>query len=196
MKPWLIMGAVLLAGCSTAPDPVLYMLNTHTATPPAAANGPKISLAEIGLPSYARSSLIVSDDGQGRVRLDDNHRWAAAPAEAITAALAQRLEHTLDATVLVQPLPRDYRPAFTIRVVFERLVRTAEGGSAMSGRALISDTQRRDVYVVRFDTRIGAADATYTSYMASVREALTELAGRIGEQIRAAITADETAAGN
>ncbi|MEL7536827.1 MAG: ABC-type transport auxiliary lipoprotein family protein [Pseudomonadota bacterium] len=178
-----LLATCLVAACSSAPEPVLYTLEPSLTGRDSQRDGPRISLAEVELPAYARSNLIASADGPNKIRLDDDHRWASVPSESITSALAQQLEAALDGTVLVQPHPRRFRPTLAIRVNFDRLLRTERGAAELSGRAIISVDASESIEIVRFAVVGAATGADYAAYMASVQAALEEIASRIADRV-------------
>ena len=172
-------------GCASAPTPTYYTLDVPGSDRVDSDSELRISLAEVALPDYARSNLLASADGPNRITLDDNHRWASAPSETLTHALATYLEQSLAATVLIQPHPRRFAPDVTVDVSLERFHRSASGSANLGGRVVVTGAGLTDVGVVRFAIDAPTAGADYADYVVSVQAALKRLA----ERIAAAITA-------
>ncbi|MEM1262394.1 MAG: PqiC family protein [Pseudomonadota bacterium] len=182
----LLLAMIALAGCASAPNPTLYMLPAPLGDGSSATRTIAIGLAEVELPAYARSSLIASADSEHRVRLDDNHRWASPPSEALTRGLAVRLENQLQADVLVRPYPREFVPALVIEVSFDELLRSTDGAATMRGKALLVHARDRDVTIVRFEIHeTPSGNRGYEGFMAAIGAGLTELASRISATIDA-----------
>ncbi|MEM8981566.1 MAG: PqiC family protein [Pseudomonadota bacterium] len=177
-----------IAACATAPPPTLYKLPLPSPVDSSDDRALTIAIADVELPAYARSNLIASIDADYRIDLDDNHRWASPPAEAITRTLAAHLERQLDADVLVRPYPRTFQPQLTVTVQFDEFVRSADGAALMRGRAVLDIAGSRGIEIVRFSIRQSAsATRIYSAYMTGVSKGLMQLAERIDTAISASL---------
>ena len=170
---------VLLAGCAASPPPSYYTLSLP---PPRTTNDAapiRISLAEVGLPAYARASQLASLVEPNRIELDDDHRWASAPSEALTTLLAAELENAAGASVLIRPHTRTFKPDFTIDIDVDRFHRATTGGANLSGRAVVVHAATGTVRVIRFAKTAPTTGTTYADYMVSVQTAVSALAAEI-----------------
>lgn len=152
------VGAALLAlgACSGGPAPRLYVLEPVVSAPEtrAATEVPGIALDALGislvtLPGYARDPRIASRDAGNEISVDDAHRWAEEPDEAITRVFADRLRHHAGATVLIEPWPRNFAPNARVELVFDRLLREPSGGVDAAGQIRLVSGDGRDVLDVR-----------------------------------------------
>jgi uncharacterized lipoprotein YmbA len=149
----LVTTILVLAGCSSGPPAKLYLLEplydlALEEEPPKVT---AIGLAVVTLPGYVKDTRIASRDAKALLTLDDNHRWAESPDDAITRVLADRLRSTTEATVLVEPWPRGFDPQARVEVAFDKLLRDPTGGAEMAGQiSVISGDGRRVLAVESF----------------------------------------------
>jgi len=150
---WLfpLAATLLLSGCLSGPPPKLYLLEpvvTLEADDSQTAVSNKVNrlgISIVGLPGYASDERIAGLGADGSVYQDDRHRWADSPDDAITRVLADRLRAHANATVLIEPWPRDFEPSARVEVVFNRLLREPLGGVDMSGQILLLSGDGRSV---------------------------------------------------
>ncbi len=176
---------VAAAACSPGPAPSLYFLDTPAPGVAYDAEAPRIGLAEVALPAYARKVQIASRLADQRIVQDDDHRWAAPPDEAISKALARALEATLGGPALLRPYPRGFQPDVQARVTFDRFLRGGDGAAEMAGQYLILDGDGGSVLrVARFDISEPASGDGYEGYMRAVAAGLSALGARIADDIQ------------
>lgn len=146
-----LAAALFLSGCVSGPPPKLYLLEpvvsleADEGDAALAANINRLGISTVGLPGYASDERIAGLGPDGSVFQDDRHRWADSPDDAITRVLADRLRTYANATVLIEPWPRDFNPAARVEVVFDRLLREPLGGVDMSGQILLLSGDGRSV---------------------------------------------------
>ena len=170
--------AAIVVSCSSAPDPILYTLMDNDLPSPSITNDQIIGLSELTLPAYARNQQITTAISDYRISEDDDHRWAAPPSEALTAALSRALEDNSGSTVLQRPFPAGVRPDVRLTLSFDRLLRGADGEAEMMGQYLL---QRKgsDPEISRFSIIVPSTGGSYEAYMAALSTGLTELAAEI-----------------
>ncbi|MEL7110197.1 MAG: PqiC family protein [Pseudomonadota bacterium] len=186
MKPMLLtlgLGA-FIASCSSAPDPVLYTLADQTLPENTITNDQIIGLSELTLPAYARNQQITTAISPYRISEDDDHRWAAPPSEALTAALSKALENSSGSTVLQRPFPAGVRPDVRLSLTFDRLLRGENGEAEMSGQYLLQ-SPGSDAEISRFSITVPSSGDSYEAYMAALSRGLTELGTEIAAQLAA-----------
>ncbi|MEM6898291.1 MAG: ABC-type transport auxiliary lipoprotein family protein [Pseudomonadota bacterium] len=177
-----VSAAIGLSACASAPDPVLYVLDTVSPSSDFASGDTLISLAEVRLPSYARDQKITSLDGQNRVVKDGDHRWASPPEEALTLRLAAALEEETGVRVLVRPVPSGLTPDFSLTVSFDELMRGEAGEAIARGQfTLVGFDQISSVE--RFDFTIQTGDRNYDGFMRGVSRAIERLSEQIGNDL-------------
>jgi len=146
----LICSLFFISACSSGPPPKMYLLE------PVKADGKSVELSKVSgikslgmspveLPGYATGAQIASLTFDGTILQDNDHRWAEEPADAITRLLSERLRAHAEATVLVEPWPRDYEPAARVEVTFDKLLRQPGGGAQMSGQILLLSASGRNL---------------------------------------------------
>lgn len=184
-KPSLLFAAglsALVASCASAPDPVLYTLADLNVPKSAITNDQIIGLSELSLPAYARNQQITTAIAPYRISEDDDHRWAAPPSEALTAALSKALENSSGSTVLERPFPNGVRPDIRLSLKFDRFLRGADGEAEMAGQYLIQ-TPNRAAQINRFSITVPSSGDGYEAYMAALSRGLTELGSQIAAEL-------------
>ena len=153
-----VLGAALLAlgACGGGPAPRLYVLEpivsspeTRAATPDSAVELDALGISLVTLPGYARDPRLASRDAGNEISVDDAHRWAEEPDEAITRVFADRLRRHAGATVLIEPWPRNFAPDARVELAFDRLLREPSGGVDAAGQIRLVSGDGRDVLDVR-----------------------------------------------
>ncbi len=176
----------LIGACSPGPAPSLYFLDSTLAPPRYEPGAPTIGLAEITLPAYARRQPIANRTDDHRIVLDDDHRWAVPPTEAVSGALSRALEAHLRGPVVLRPYPRGFEPDIQVRVTFDRFLRGGSGDAELVGQYIIRHEAADDAMLVRrFQITGPAARDGYDAFMRSVAEALDTLGARIAQDAAA-----------
>lgn len=174
--------AALCAACGSRSDPTLYVLGGFAAVETPSTAAERIGLSEVSLPAYARQAAIASASGDNQITQDDDHRWAAPPSEAVSAALARALEARLDRPVALRPYPRGFDPDIAVQVTFDHFLRGAQGQAEMAGQYIVVGARGVDLdHIARFQFSIPASGAGYGAYVAAVEDGLERLAGEIAE---------------
>lgn len=176
--------SAFVASCSSSPDPILYTLADPNLSESAITNPQIIGLSELNLPAYARNNQITTAISPYRISEDDDHRWAAPPSEALTAALSKALENSSGSTVLQRPFPTGVRPDIRLSLTFDRLLRGADGEAEMSGQYLLQNPGY-DAEISRFSITVPSSGDSYEAYMAALSSGLTELGTKIAAQLAA-----------
>lgn len=171
----------VLSACSGGPPPRLYLLPAPVVDSAGEKNDTSsleaLGISQVKLPGYASDTRIASIGSDGVVAQLDGQRWAEEPEDAITRLLAKRLRERATATVLVEPWPRDYAPQARIEVVFDRLLREADGGASLAGQIqLLSGDGRRLLQSVQFERRIASQSMESKAYFTSIAIAVDDIA--------------------
>lgn len=180
------LAALLTGACKSGPAPRLYVLEpAATQAAPVTDTFDAIGTAIVTLPGYARDARIASRDAGIGVSLDDEHRWAEEPEEAITRVLLDSLRRHGGGSVLLEPFPRDFEPDARVEIDFDRLLRTAAGGAQASGRILLlSGDGRRLVDVLPFELERSAGSRSPTAFFLTLSRMIDELAQSALERLR------------
>lgn len=148
-----------LSACGSGPPPRLFLLDSQILAPvesnTASASITMLGISQVKVPGYANDARIATLLDDGVVAQLDAQRWAEEPEEAITRFLAERLRQQAQATVLVEPWPRDYAPQARVEVTFDRLLRDANGGATLAGQIhLLSGDGRELLQSVPFNQKV------------------------------------------
>jgi len=187
----LMAGTLALSGCSGGPPPKLYLLEFSEADTFTAELARKSGISSLGmslveLPGYSAAAQIASISVDGTILQDDANRWAEEPEEAITRLLSERLRVHTEATVLVEPWPRDYEPMARVEVSFDKLLRKADGGATMAGQILLlSGDGRKLLKAVPFNIQHSGLDVDNRVFFLAVARGVDDLARLAVEQIQA-----------
>ena len=182
-----LASAALLAACASGPAPRLYVLEPATTrAAPVTDTFDAIGTALVTLPGYARDGRIASRDAGIGVSLDDEHRWAEEPEEAVTRVLLDSLRRHGGGAVLLEPFPRDFEPEARVEIAFDRLLRAPGGGVEASGRILLlSGDGRRLLDVLPFAHERDAVSRSPSAFFTALAGVLDELARTALERLRA-----------
>ncbi|MFK7995588.1 MAG: membrane integrity-associated transporter subunit PqiC [Granulosicoccus sp.] len=172
---------VSVSACSSGPPPKLYLLDARTAegstSETESASLTALGISQVKLPGYASDPRIASSGGDGLIVLLDSERWAEEPEDAITRLLSERLRVHATATVLVEPWPRDYSPQARVEVVFDRLLREADGGAHLAGQIqLLSGNGRKLLRSLPFDYRAPGISTDITEFFRIVALGVDDIA--------------------
>ncbi len=187
---FLTVVAMLLAACTSSP-PVeqFYTLTTESVSPVSTVrpDALAVSIGAIHLPEQVDRPQIVTLDGEQRVVISEQHRWAASLqaqiGQVLASGLAQRLDTAL-VTAYPQPEPRspDLRITFTVQrfqaqpghgVVVDALwtIRATQSEKSLSGHAQAL-------------APIALTGDNYADIAAAYRTALDEITQQVAKGIR------------
>jgi len=173
-----------IAGCTTTPDPIYYLLPTPELTAGTPYTGGTIAVREIALPLYARAQQVASLAEDGSVMLSDDHRWADEPARASTRAFVTALKQRLDAPIVAEPWPASVTPSIRIDIAVDRFIGDLRGGSLeLSGQYRVvrngAGTGEQDT----FSYRLSVAGEGYKSLAQAHSNAIAQLAQEVADRI-------------
>ena len=178
-----VVGLVIVmlgvSACGSGPSPRLYLLEPRQESTPRDVRAifTELGLSVVSLPGYATDERIATRSKSASVSIDDRHRWAESPDKAITRVLADGLRVHSGATVLTEPLPRGYQPQARIEVVFDRLLRAANGGSDMAGQIrLIAGDGRSVLSVVPFQVAYDGNSPERAAFFRSTAAGVNDIA--------------------
>lgn len=166
-----------MSACGSGPAPRLYLLESRYESAQRAVQTEfsELGLSVVSLPGYAKDERIATRGKTASVYLDDLHRWAESPEEAITRVLAEGLRMHSGATVLKEPWPRGYKPQARVEVVFDRLLRESNGGSDMAGQIRLIAGDGRSIlsvtpFQVTYDGKSPEPEAFFLSTAAAIND--------------------------
>jgi uncharacterized protein len=182
MRPLTVMlGAALLAACSSAPMHYYTLVPapdaTSADTSPSPANF-QFELLPIGIPAQDDVPQLVVRQGGQSVALLNGERWIAPLADEVRNALSVDLSRRLNAQDITTGLPVDGKPVLRIKVELQRFdsspgnyalidatwtIRPLKGDGALTCRSRINED----------------AGQGYEGLVAGHQRALAELAERI-----------------
>ena len=187
----ILSSVFVLSACSSGPPPKLYLLESYGGE--AASNDlaktsgiESLGMSPVVLPGYASDAQIASLKVDGTVYQDDRNRWAEEPMDAITRLLSERLRAHTEATVLVEPWPRDYEPVARVEVSFNKLLRQVDGGAQMTGQILLlSGSGRTLLKAVPFNISHVGFDTDSHVFFLAVAKGIDDIARIAVDEIRA-----------
>jgi len=162
MKLVFIISALLLNGCFNQAPPQLYLLQADsqaTADPPALAlsDNQVIGLGPIHLPEYLNRPQIITEVGENRFRLDDEHRWAERLDQNISRTLLRFLSGKFAGQQVVPyPWPQKQAVDYQINIEILTFHQSAGGYSRLEALWRVLHTGRV-VWHRKFDCSIAAA---------------------------------------
>jgi len=180
-----------LSACSGGPPPTLYLLEPVVANSDAIELARKSGIRALGmspvvLPGYATGSKITSLRADGTVFQDDSNQWAEEPEDAVTRLLSERLRVHTEATVLVEPWPRDYQPSARVEVSFNKFLREPLGGAIMSGQILLLSADGRELLkALPFNLSHIGFDIDNRVFFRAVAKGIDDIARQAVEEIQA-----------
>lgn len=174
--------STVLGACASAPEPMLYVLDSAAPNNDKAASDILIGLNEVRLPSYARDQKITSLDGRNRVIKDGDHRWASPPEEAVTNKLAATLEDETGARVLVRPIPSGLSTDYNLTVSLDAMLRGQAGEAIVRGQYVIVGLED-SFHLDRFEFSIAPDSQDYDGFMRGVSVALENLCAQIDDEL-------------
>lgn len=185
-----ILSSVILTGCASAPDPVLYTLSVPKAPQSVEPSQEIIGLSEVDLPAYARNVQITSAVNDFQIIEDDDHRWAVPPSEAITSTLAGVLEQRTGQKVVKRPYPAGLTPGTRVSISFDRLIRDPSGAASLKGQFILIGAKDEAV-LESFELSVPANGKDYDQYMSALSRAIDALGADIAESISIAAESQE-----
>lgn len=187
----LLCSLFVISACSSGPPPTLYLLESFDVDAGTLELAKKSGIRSLGmspveLPGYSSDPQITSLKFDGTVYQDDGHRWAEEPIDAITRLLSERLRVHTEATVLIEPWPRDYEPLARVEVSFNKLLRQTDGGVHMTGQILLlSGSGRKLLKAVPFNISHVAFDTDRRVFFTAVSKGIDDIARIAVEEIQA-----------
>lgn len=186
----LLFSVVMMSACSSGPPPKLYLLESPDFDEQSVELAKKSAIKSLGmspveLPGYASDAQIASLRDDGTIYQDDANRWAEEPVDSITRLLSARLRAHTEATVLIEPWPRDYAPVARVEVSFDKLLRQPDGGARMAGQILLlSGSGRNLLKAVPFNISHTGSDTDSRVFFLSLAKGIDEIARIAVEEIQ------------
>lgn len=114
--------SLAMAACSSTKESSFYTLQTEaSAQAPLASGSPLwVEVVPVQVPQQVQRPQLVLDEGDGKVKIDEFHRWAGSLDDEVGAALSSALSRDLGAVdVYRTPVPAG-RPVYRISVKVQR----------------------------------------------------------------------------
>lgn len=186
--PKISLAFVAALGACSSPPTNLYLIDaelTERSRQMSVSEQDVISIAKIELPTYARDERVIRRGLNHRLIADDDNRWAEPPEDSLTRVLAANLGHQLDATALVEPLPRGLPVSRRVHIIIDRFLLNDASYAEWSGyAAILSGDGRLTLHIVPFDMSTPSASSSVGDYATAIEQNLEELALVISEQIQ------------
>lgn len=174
-----------VAACTTAPEPVSYILEAE-ARPVGAVSGPALGLREVDLPLYARRSQIATLGARGEITLSDFHLWAEEQPRAVSRLVARSLAAALGRPVAVEPWPPGVAPEGLVDVDVDVLIGSLGGEVRLGGEYRVIAPDGRMAAASGFEIVEPLRDDSYGALVAGHADALGALADRVAADMAAA----------
>jgi hypothetical protein len=176
---------MLLQGCSSSPNPVLYTI----APVPGVQRGnapPVILLQQIGLERYLERSQIVRSSENYRLDLMTNDWWGEPLAAMLSRNLVEEIEQRLPGTVVINETGAiSAAPGATISLNVQRLDEDASGRLILQAQVGVSFHAKAPptLRIFRFSVVPPTGDAG--GEVAAISAALGQLSDGIAEMVAA-----------
>lgn len=180
----LICLPLALAACSDPEKTGRYLVDAPTAAKQMPNRLGMTELREVSLPEYAAGQEVAWQTADGAVRSNPQALWADAQPRAVTQFLAREISAISGATVISEPWPLSEHPTNKLEVRVERMLATAAGSFALSGRYFVAPDAfgegggTGDI-VRRFDIEVPLPGDTPAAIAAAQSQALGQLARQI-----------------
>ena len=186
-----LVGALLLAACSSSPPTAYYALDLQK---PSSQEPKSLSSAEpvivvlpADVPEMVDRSQIVTRDGENRVLVSDSHRWAAPLRHEISRVVAAELSDRLGSSgVITLPYaPDNPIPDYRLKIVVQRLDLQSGHGVLIDAAWLITardGAERRGRATLDEPVSPSTSDV-YAALAAAQTKALRRLADNIADGI-------------
>ncbi|SDV49506.1 PqiC family protein [Chitinasiproducens palmae] len=181
-----ILSAALLAGCASSPDSKFYTLQPDVATPAAPRRAPPllVEVLPVKVPQQVQRPQMVLADGEGRVKIDEYHRWSASLDDEVGQALSTALSHDLGALDVYRTPTADSAPRYRVSVSVQRFDSAPDKRVAFT--AVWSVRRQPGDATLTCQTALERPVANgFTGLVEGHRQAVAELAGEIGSGILA-----------
>jgi uncharacterized lipoprotein YmbA len=180
----LILFAAALASCASPPER-LYTLEPKSADPkPATVSLPIVEIRLVGIPVlYDRPQIVVSE-GEYRVRVNEQERWAESLKVALPHVFAQELNHRVaNCRFVVAPSLMSEGPAGRLDIDISHLDISAADGVAIQARWVYRRSLPEKV-LAEGDIASHAATviAGYQGYVEALRRAVVDLADQLSQK--------------
>ena len=187
----IIIAAVAVAGCSSAPS------RFYTLTPTAMGDGAPaanyaVAVGPVSVPALVDRPQFTVQVATNRVELDEFNRWAAPLNESIARAVAGDLAVLLGTSDVASGQIANFNPAYRVTIDVQRF-------DSIQGEAVVIDAVWAVHALKGGDTRSGRTLARETvsgkgfdALAAAHSRALTKVSADIAAAIRAANAASET----
>lgn len=185
LHPWILAGALALAGCASAPIRYYTLVSPHASTATLTPAPYAFELLPVTVPAQVDvPQLVVRDGGQG-MQLLDGQRWIAPLGDEIRSALSADLAHALGVPDL-RGLPANDAPRLRIKLDVRRF-ESVPGqrvaiDAAWSLHRAGDGSQPAFACTSRISETVGAG---YDALVAGHQQALAALATRIAVAARA-----------
>lgn len=171
---------MFLAACGTG-NPTRYLV----AEAPVPAAKQRLSIATIELrdlvlPSYGSDAAILLEEAGGGLKALRGVEWADSSAEAVTAALAQRLDAGSTASVAAEPWPLSEPSDLRLEVRISRVMAARDGQFKLDGQfAFAAQSAAVRESLERFSISVPMTGQGPDAIAWAYGAALDELSGRI-----------------
>ncbi len=178
----LVAAASALAGCGGGGTYYLLPPAPAATRQPSPVNG--ISVADIGLPTYASALEVAALTGPETVTLEKSSLWADDPTRALTRHLAAALEARLATHVGTEPWPGYDTPGLRVQVDVDRMIGAPSGGLDFAGQyVIIAPASGRITAADRFAISVPPQGEGFPGLLAAHARAIELLADRIAATI-------------
>lgn len=165
LKPLLLLGPLLVAGCASRPLPaeLYYRLDSAVPGPPAVSDAPAVLVEGFNAHGlYAERPLIFRrPQAQGALEQYRHQFWVEPPAQMLADGLHRTLRQALG-EARVQPRSARTRADWVVRPRLRRLEQVLDGaGGSVAEYAVdyfVTDESNAPRFVLSFEEKMASAD--------------------------------------
>lgn len=182
----MIMGLLLMAGCSSPPTR-FYVLSPLALGAPATGREPAVGVGPVELPDYLDRPQIVTRSGQHELTLAEFDTWAEPLKGNATRVLAENLAMLLPSRkIATYPWKRSTPVDFQVTVKVTRFDRSEGGDAVLSARwSILSGDGDRELFSRESRYAEPPAGNGYGDTVAAMNRALAQFSRDVADAIKA-----------
>lgn len=181
--PALLLGMLILTGCSSTPATHQYTLPQHPITPSATSQQkPGVMLMPVQLAGHLQVNGIVFQTSPIEVNEARNNLWADALSNQIDRALYQALLGRLQTINVMSGNSAD-APTYFATIQLDQFQGRYDGKAIVSGQYLIMNADRRVIRQATFSYAEPLAQDGYTALVDALDKGIQQMADNLAQQL-------------
>lgn len=182
--PALLLGMLLIAGCSSTPATHQYTLPQHPVTPSITPTPqrPGVMVMPVQLAGHLQVNGIVFQTSPIEVNEARNNLWADALSSQIDRSLYQALQGRLHTVSVMSGNSADV-PHYFVTIQLDQFQGRYDGKAIISGQYLIMNSDRRVIRQDAFSYAEPLKQDGYTALVDALDKGIQQLANSMAQQL-------------